>query len=158
MSIVLTPDSAFTSKITPSIFLAGTIDMGQSEDWQSYIISKLADLEVLIFNPRREFFERSVVNEKMQINWELDKLEQSDIIFMHLAPNSKSPVSLLELGTFMRTKKIILVVSESFYRYNNVMLTTSRYANDIEIYDNLSEGLLALRTELECQLAFNKGA
>lgn len=156
MSIVLTPDSAFASKLTPSVFLAGTIDMGSSVDWQEYIGTKLADLEVLIFNPRRDFYEQSDENLKYQIEWELENLQKCDIIFMHLAPNSKSPVSLLELGMFMRNKKIILVCNDSFYRYQNVIQSTAKFASDITVCSELAEGLIALRTEIECQIAFNK--
>jgi hypothetical protein len=46
-----------------SIFLAGTIDMGNSTDWQQTAIDRLAekigDKNVTIFNPRRPKWDNS---------------------------------------------------------------------------------------------------
>ena len=37
----------------PSIFLAGTIDQGNSRDWQAELTRSLARLDVNVYNPRR---------------------------------------------------------------------------------------------------------
>lgn len=36
-----------------SVFLAGTIDNGDSPDWQKRVETSLSDLDVLVLNPRR---------------------------------------------------------------------------------------------------------
>ena len=40
-----------------SVFLAGTIDEGNSIDWQTSLISQIADLDVTILNPRRKIWD-----------------------------------------------------------------------------------------------------
>ncbi|MEM7798371.1 MAG: nucleoside 2-deoxyribosyltransferase domain-containing protein, partial [Chloroflexota bacterium] len=47
-----TPTASFIS--TPSIFLAGSIEMDKAEDWQSRLTASLSDLDLVIFNPRRD--------------------------------------------------------------------------------------------------------
>ena len=64
-----------------SVFLAGTIDMGISEDWQQ----KAAELfrakkgNYLLFNPRQEEWHPEREGEMdYQVNWELEHLESAD--------------------------------------------------------------------------------
>jgi len=40
--------------ITPSIFLAGSIEQNAAERWQADLTLKLSDLPIVIFNPRRD--------------------------------------------------------------------------------------------------------
>ena len=49
------------------------------------------------------------------------------MIIMVLLDNSKSPVSLLELGLYAKSKKIIVFCTDKFYRYDNVQLTCEKY-------------------------------
>ena len=36
------------------IFLAGSIEMGNSENWQEKVIKKFTDFSVTFYNPRRD--------------------------------------------------------------------------------------------------------
>ncbi len=107
-----------------NIFLAGTIDMGNSEDWQQKVIDtffeKMLNANLSIFNPRRKEWDDSwsqtIENEQFseQVNWELDALEKADYIIMFLEKNSKSPISLLELGLFADSGKLLVCCEEGF--------------------------------------------
>lgn len=118
------------------IFLAGTIDMGISIDWQQKIIDCFQNMETkkeLIFlNPRRKNWDSSwvqtVENEQFngQVTWELDALEQSDLIVMFLEAHSKSPISMLELGLFAESGKIIVCCEEGFWRKGNIDIVCQR--------------------------------
>ena len=125
-----------------SIFLAGTIDMGNSIDWQNYI-GKFLDKnnkKCIIYNPRRESWPDGKSNEfEYQVNWELNHLESCTFIIMHILGTSKSPITLMELGLFARTKKLIVICEESFYRYGNVKITCERY--NVPLYNNLDQYL-----------------
>lgn len=129
-------------KIT--IFLAGTIDDGHSSDWQAEIIKACSDIEeVEFYNPRRYDFpehpkKEDVVN---QIRWEQEYLDKADYIIMNILPGSKSPISLLELGLYAESGKIIVHCPESFYRYTNVEETCCKYA----IYLNNDTSIQALK-------------
>lgn len=125
------------SKKLLSFFLGGTIDMGNSINWQANAFeaikekfaNSMSDGDVYVYNPRRpEGFDENDKKEKeYQINWELKHLEQADIIILNLLPNSKSPISLLELGLFAQTGKLMVICPESFYRYDNVRITCDKY-------------------------------
>jgi hypothetical protein len=116
----------------PTIFLAGSIEMGKAEDWQTKIAEDFT-IDVTFFNPRREEWDSSwtqdVENPQFyqQVNWELNALEKSDLIFMYFAPGTQSPISLLELGLFAHTGKMIVCCPEGFWRKGNVDIVCDRY-------------------------------
>ena len=116
-----------------SIFLAGTIDNSKSFNWQSALIKKLSsnyDLpNVKIYNPRREIWPSDVDNAEMtfQIKWEQEHLDKSDIIIMVFDDNSRSPITLLELGLYATSKKLHVFCTDKFYRFDNIKLTCEKY-------------------------------
>ena len=55
-----------------------------------------------------------------QVEWELEGLELCDIIIMYFDSNTKSPISLLELGLFAHKKKMIVFCPNGFWRKGNV--------------------------------------
>ena len=156
-------DKDFYSDKYIKIFLAGTIDNGDSENWQDKLMSKLqwywlspdseedpgfdyalgADEgnDIVIFNPRRENWNSDSTNEDVinQIKWEQDHLDKADLIIMYLADNSKSPISLLELGLYGPQGKMLVCCSNKFYRYNNVKCTCEKYNIDLFESTDLNE-------------------
>jgi len=126
-----------------SIFLAGTIDNGKSEDWQSVVVDRLKHFNVQLLNPRRTQWDSSLeqtINNPAfveQVTWELDSLQRCDIIIMNLVGNSKSPISLLELGLFASSGKLMVTCGLDFYRRGNVEIVCDRY--DIPLYSDLNE-------------------
>ena len=46
---------------------------------------------------------------------------------MVLLDNSKSPISLLEMGLYAKSKKMLVFCTDKFYRYDNVRLTCEKY-------------------------------
>ena len=138
------------------IFLAGTIDNGQSDDWQYKLISYLCvykddgwndlneDLslgDLIIYSPRRKNWNITATTEEIenQIRWEQDHLDAADIIVMYLVDNSKSSISLLELGLYGPQGKMIVFCTDKFYRFNNVKLTCRKYGIDLIESNNLKE-------------------
>ena len=69
-----------------TVFLAGTIDMGNSEDWQKTFIEELKTVkdnlhEFIVYNPRRDKgFDDDQKEFEYQVNWELERLEKCDAI------------------------------------------------------------------------------
>jgi hypothetical protein len=136
------------------IFLAGSIEMGAAEDWQKIIENTFRHKDdLVIFNPRRDDWDSSWVQKESnkqfnyQVNWELDKLKKADIIFMYFSPETKSPISLLELGLFAESKKIIVVCPDEFWRKGNVDIVCNRF--NIPLYETLEKGIGALYTKLK---------
>lgn len=114
-----------------SVFLAGTIDNGESLNWQDKVIIELINLgiECEVFNPRREHWNPNSTKEDMekQIKWEQKHLDSADVIAMVLLDDSKSPISLLEMGLYAKSKKLIVFCTPKFYRFDNVRLTCKKY-------------------------------
>jgi hypothetical protein len=73
----------------------------------------------------------------------LTALEAADIIIMYFAPNSQSPISLLELGLHAKTPKLMVICPEGYWRKGNVDIVCERYG--IKMYKNLEEMLGALK-------------
>ena len=136
---------------TSSIFLAGTIDNGDSEDWQQELIDKLENVEgqlgmwFTIFNPRRKTWKKNATKEDLeyQIKWEQDHLDEANLIIMNIADNSKSPITLLEMGLYATSGKLIVFCTDKFYRYDNVRLTCEKYmipmVNSTKVTDIVKE-------------------
>lgn len=132
MKVIESPNPIDT--IGTSLFLAGSIEMGAAENWQDKMIAELAECEGTILNPRRKAWDlnwsQSPDNPhfKEQVLWELRAMEKADIIVYWFDPNTKAPITLLELGLYARSKKSILVGCPSeFWRSGNVAIVCEFY-------------------------------
>ena len=153
-------DTWFYKNTQFRLFLAGTIDMGNSEDWQDKFVKSISQMKhpygknpdyFVLYNPRRdEHFGDDPKEFEYQVNWELDHLEACDRIVMCILGTSKSPISLMELGLFARTIKLHVICEPNFYRHENVRIVCERY--QIPLYDSLDEYLKSIdHTEEEFQ-------
>ena len=133
---------------TFKIFLAGTIDNGDSDDWQYDVFLHLAIYSEIfndftVFSPRRKNWKEDATQEDIedQIKWEQEKLDEADLIIMVFQDNSKSPISLLELGLYGPAGKLICFCTPNFYRYTNVKLTCEKWG--IPLIEQLSAADIA---------------
>ena len=117
----------------PSVFLAGSIDNGRASDWQAEVADALADAGVILLNPRRADWNPAWQADAeepefvRQVRWELQALEQADIVLMYFAPGSQSPVTLLEMGLYARSGKLLVAAPAGFWRKGNVDITADQY-------------------------------
>jgi len=136
----------------PSVFFADSIEMGRAEDWQSRITSALADLDVIILNPRRDEWDatwrQSIDNAKFreQVDWELDAQARATVIAMYFAPSTQAPISLLELGLFASSGKLIVCCPDGYWRKGNVEIVCVRYS--IPLVDDLDALAATARARL----------
>ncbi len=141
MKIIYPDEELTTSQISlgnskvSKIFLAGTIDNDKSKDWQQELIDELGQIEIEcntyfeIYNPRRKNWDKNASKEivEEQIKWEQDHLDKADLIIMVFSDESQSPISLLELGLYAESVKLLVFCTDKFWRYNNVHLTCEKY-------------------------------
>jgi hypothetical protein len=126
-----------------SVFLAGSIESGRAENWQTVLEQQLSGMEIIIFNPRRDKWDSAWLQSKAnpqfreQVEWELSALEKANVIAMYFEPNTKSPVSLLELGLFARSGKMVICCPEGFWRKENVDIVCETYG--VRQVDSLNE-------------------
>lgn len=150
MKVCMAP-KPFSDVDRPTVFLAGSIEMGAAEKWQDEVIKGLKGIGGTIYNPRRDDWDSSWEQKKdnpqfrEQVTWELCCLECCDIIALYLSPGTKSPISLMELGIFSG-KQLIVCCPEGFWRKGNVDIVCERL--QIHQVDTLKELIKAVRDEL----------
>ena len=127
--------SAALSPGRPAIFLGGSIEMGKAERWQDELADAVQGEKGLLLNPRRTgwdaSWEQSIDNPhfREQVEWELAALEHADLILLYLQPDTKSPISLLELGLYAKSapEKLLVCCPDGFWRKGNVDIVAARY-------------------------------
>ncbi|KAI0687154.1 hypothetical protein C8T65DRAFT_700938 [Cerioporus squamosus] len=117
----------------PSVFLAGSIEQGSAALWQDAVTEQLKHLPITILNPRRKNWDNSWEQRKrnpefaFQVKWELECQRRADIIAMYFDPETKSPITLLELGLFASTGKVIVCCPDGYWRKGNVEIVCEEY-------------------------------
>jgi hypothetical protein len=116
-----------------SLFLAGSIEMGAAVQWQKRLVEYLQDLPITVTNPRRGNWDPNVDTKaedpkfRSQVIWELDALTAATVICYFFDVDTISPVTMLELGLWAHSGKIIVCCGEKFKRSGNVKLVCDRY-------------------------------
>lgn len=142
-------------KGAPSVFLAGSIDMGKAENWQERVTAALLHMPVTIFNPRRDDWDATWVQDisnpqfRQQVNWELNRLDEADLIAMYFDPNGPAPISLLELGAYADSEKMIVCCPAGYWRRGNVQIVCARYG--IELFDSIDDFVPAVAKAMEAR-------
>ena len=135
MREIKAPQIINTKFVERSVFLAGSIEMNKAENWQERITKALTDLKsVVVLNPRRDDWDSSWIQSienpkfKQQVEWELKAMENADAVVVYFDPNTKSPITLLELGLRAKSPGFTLVYCpEGFWRKGNVDIVCKRY-------------------------------
>lgn len=121
------------------IFLAGSISgatgLGSmAENWQEKVSKELIDEKVILYNPRRDDWDSSWVQDPTpgtyfheQVSWELDSIEKSDLVVFYFDPETQSPITLLELGCVIGSgKRFVVCCPDGYFRKGNVVITCRR--------------------------------
>lgn len=151
-TIVKPPTPLPAGDARPSVFLAGSIDLGAAEDWQRAVEVALAPDDVIVLNPRRDDWDagwkQSITDPRMveQVTWELDAQDRATCIAMFFAPASKAPITLLELGLFARSGRLVVCCPDGFWRRGNVEIVCARYG--VPMVDDLDALVAAVRARL----------
>lgn len=152
-----------------TIFLAGTIDQGNSRDWQSEIVAELNGIipdssigDVCFCNPRRPDWDTDWHSDHpelvKQIRWELNQLQRSELTLMWIEPNSKSPITLLEMGLFASRDNLVIGCPDAFYRSTNVRETVrfmkNTHCNVVRITNTWEKFVAASKQEFKKRYTF----
>ena len=149
----ITAPNKVLASATNKVFLAGSIDDGAASPWREGMVQHFRDTRFERYHPEMTFVDplrkkwegncdASIDNPMLyeQMAWELDKMDDSDGIFMFFEGGSKSPITLLELGLCAGRypDKLIVVCEESFWRRGNVQFICQEF--NISIFTNLKAG------------------
>ena len=133
-----------------SVFLAGSIEMGLAGDWQAEVIVALEDPDLVILNPRRDDWDaswRQSIDDarfREQVEWEIAAQERADLIAMFFAPETRAPITLLELGLFATSGKQVVCCPEGYWRKGNVEVVCARYR--IPLVETLADLIALVRS------------
>lgn len=136
-----------------SVFTAGSIEMGSAIQWQKLMVEHIKDLPIIVTNPRRGHWNPNINAKKDdkdffdQVKWELDSLTRADVIVFFFDCNTSSPVTLLELGLWAKSEKIIVCCDQRYWRQSNVAIVCERY--NIPLVSSFYKLIPALRKFVE---------
>ena len=131
----------------PRVFLAGSIEQGKAENWQELIVKALEGTNALIFNPRRDDWDATWEQDPNdedsefygQVNWELDYIDQADLVVFWFDANTISPITLLELGYCLGSNKpVIVYCPTTYFRYGNVHIMMKRYSRLLYLFTEIT--------------------
>jgi nucleoside 2-deoxyribosyltransferase len=136
------------------IFGAGSIEMGVAEKWQEKLAEALKDQKVILYNPRRDQWDETWVQDPTQgtkfheqVSWELQHIGKSDLVVFYFAPETKSPITLLELGYVVgKNKRAIVCCPDGYFRKGNVVITCN--LTQIPIVNTLDELISEIKNYL----------
>jgi len=122
------------SKIcTPSVYLAGGIDVGDPHNWWNEMTAALSPLSVTMISPCRKDWDPSWkqratnlwFNEQMK--WELQRPEEADVIALHLRPGATCPTNLMELCLYAPSGKLVVCCPDGFSLKGHVEMVCDKY-------------------------------
>jgi hypothetical protein len=125
--------------------------MGSAPDWQSELVRALA-VDATFLDPRRAEWDatwRQSIEEPQfrgQVEWELDGLEAADVIAMWFVPETKSPITLLELGLHARGGKLVVGCPDGFWRRGNIEVVCARFG--VPLFAEWNAFVAAVRARL----------
>ena len=149
MEIYKPPQKIFKLDFDQSIFLAGSIENGEASNWQKKLEEALKDEEGIILNPRRDDWDaswtQSIDNKEFrnQVKWELFGLEECKLVVMYFEPGTKSPISLLEMGLYAKSDKLIVCCPKGYMKKGNVDVTCQYYR--FPIVESLEELITSIQ-------------
>ena len=76
----------------------------------------------------------------------MNHLQKASIIFMYFSPETKSPISLLELGAYGDADKMIVCCPKKFWRSGNVDIFCTR--RNIPLFRTLDDAIGGLFTKI----------
>jgi len=114
-------------------------------DWRQDVVNQL-DSVYHFYDPTNNNHDKLNDSQmKEHITWELDALKMADKIILNFLPNAQSPISLVELGLYMSTNKLIVICPKEFYQSRYVNVLCKQY--NTPFFYNMSDALSTISTK-----------
>jgi hypothetical protein len=133
-----------------SVFLAGTTSKVDEGDWRETLAASLSDVPVTLFNPYRADWDGSWREDvdfapyRGQVEWELARQDEADLVVVYFHPATQAPISLLELGLSARVPgKVVVCCPEGYWKRGNVLIVCERFGIEtVESVEGLREAIV----------------
>lgn len=136
-----------------TVFLGGSIEMGKAGRWQDKLISYFKDDPVTFWNPRRDDWDETWEQDPTpgtefhgQVMWELDAQDEADILVYYFDPETKAPITLLELGAY-KDENVVVACPDGYFRKGNVEIFCRKH--NIPVLNSLNELVKVLKKSLK---------
>lgn len=150
------PEELYTTSDN-SVFLAGTIEQGNSVDWQKEVAKQLNITNLTVYNPRRKDWNAKATQSSSdeyftkQVVWEQKAIELCNYILFNFLPDTVSKISMLELGQALilskyEEKTIIVSCPPEFVGHGNISLMCAMY--NIPLYSTIDDAVNHLKVLL----------
>jgi hypothetical protein len=122
-----------------SLFLAGGIS--NCAKWQDELVDMLKDENIILLNPRREFYDIKIKDlDEKQIKWEFKHMNKANAISFWFPKETDCPITLYELGTWTKNnKKIFIGIDPNYSRKKDVIIQTNLRRPEINIVYSMEE-------------------
>lgn len=152
--VIVPPESIDFDDPRPLVFLSGSFENTSGEPWRQRVIGELADTPVVLLNPQREDWDSSFWNRDEDdpqfdhhLSWSFDALAYAEMVAFYFDPQTKSPVSLLELGLVAAAMKMssvpVVCCPPGFYRRASVQKVCELYT--LNMVNTLEELIADIR-------------
>lgn len=102
------------------IFLAGSMATGSQVNWRQTVIDAFGEKYHFLDPTNLKHDSLTDVEMRNHIKWEFDGLRIADFILLNFLPDSLSPISMVELGMYIASKKLIVVCPKEFYKWRYI--------------------------------------
>lgn len=157
MKVITAPEDFYSSIAEPAplMFLAGSIEMDTADRWQNKVIDSFNgfEKEIVILNPRRKEWDstwlQSIDNPKFneQVIWELKGIMNANMLLYYFDPNTKSPVTMLELGLSINNTQVYVCCPKDFWRRGNVEVFCKEIANH-KFFEDLGSAIYEIKKDM----------
>lgn len=126
--MIIKPPNRITKRdyIKKSIFLAGTMS-----EWREELGKYLDQKGYEVFDPTCD------LEFTQQTTWEFSALAAASRILFYFDKSSMSPVSMMELGLYADSGKVVVVCHPEFPKAQNVHFICQQF--DIPLFDDLCD-------------------
>ncbi len=137
MKYVRCPEIYFGNE--KSLFLAGGIS--ECRDWQIDLIKMLKNEDLVLINPKREFYDLNDSElEDQQIVWEYNHIKQASAVSFWFPNETLCPITLYELGKCTQfSKPLFIGMDQKYGRKNNLEIQLRLELPQIKIVYSLED-------------------
>lgn len=150
--VVMAPEKPKLNGNAMSVFLAGITTSTNEADWRQSLTNALINYPVTIFNPNRPDWDGTWREDfsdhrwEEQVSWELDMQDAADIVVFFFHKSTDAPISLLELGMAIRTKRVIVCAQNEYRKRGNIEAVCRRFgvqllSTEVQLRDSLIDML-----------------
>lgn len=124
------------------IFLAGSMDTSVKNNWRDDVVHVLGEVYNFYDPTNNNHDMLNDIEMREHIKWELDALNMSDKILLNFLPDAQSPISLVELGLYVSSNKLIVICPKEFHQSRYVRVLCKQY--NTPLFNKMDDALRTL--------------